>query len=165
MGRYGLTGKYAYKNNEDDWTYFNGISGVRVLSLTGIDERGDAVNVYNAQWVDSEQEDFIIAHEEEKIIRKNVDVQLTMIIGRRYTVGESINEQATYDAMITTLCESGDIYLWSGYLNKKVHVVCVKSFKPTTVHLHRGRDSYILVTIPFHVLEPPQSSTDPVVSS
>lgn len=158
MGKYGLTDKYAYrKGTTGSWTEFGSIAGVRVLSIDGIDERGDAVNVYSEQWVNSETEDFLIADDENKIIRKNVDINLTLIVSRRYTISEDIDEQQVYDSIISTLCETGDLYLRSYYVNKIVHVVCLKSFKPTAVKLHRGRNSYILATIPFHVLEPPET--------
>ena len=69
MGKYGLTNKYAYrKGTTGSWTEFESIAGVRVLSIDGIDERGDAVNVYSEQWVNSETEDFLIADDENKII-------------------------------------------------------------------------------------------------
>ena len=78
-----------------------------------------------------------------------------MMKTKLYTISEDIDEQQVYDSIISTLCETGDLYLRSYYVNKIVHVVCLKSFKPTAVKLHRGRNSYILATIPFHVLEPP----------
>lgn len=172
MGKYGLIGEYYYrKGATGSFSDFSTTAGVRVLAIDGINERGETVNVYTAQWIESEIEDYICTKKEtvevggvtttrDVIIRKNVDINLTMIISRRYaTIEDEVDEQATYDTMISTLCESGDIYLKSLYLNKIVHVVCLKAVKPTAVKLHRGRDSYILVTIPFHVLEPPTSAT------
>lgn len=164
MGRYGLIGKYAYrKGTTGSWTNFDTIAGVRVLAIDGINERGETVNVYTAQWIDSDVEDYICTKQEtasggvvhDVIIRKNIDINLTLIVSRRYTAGENIDEQSVYDDIISTLCETGDLYIKSLYTNKEMHVVCLKSFKPTAVKLHRGRDSYILATIPLHTLEPP----------
>lgn len=167
MGNYGLRGKYAYrKGTTGSWTNFDTISGVRVLSVDGINERGEAVNVYTAQWIDSDVEDYICTKKnstsgKDEIIRKNVDINLTMIIGRRYASNEgSVNEQSVYDTMISTLCETGDLYIKSEYVGKIAHVVCLKAVKPTAVRLNRGRNSYILVTIPFHVLEQPTNITN-----
>lgn len=154
METYGLTNKYGYRQESTgDFYYFDAIAGVRVLSIDGMDSLGDTVNVYNAQWIDDDKEDFVIAHEESKIVRKNVDINLTLIISRRYTT-QAIDEQTVYNSLLSTICDS-DIYLYSAYTNKIAHVVCLKSFKPTAVKLHRGRDSYILATIPLHTLEPP----------
>lgn len=168
MGNYGLKDKYFYRRSATgSWVNFDSISGVRVLSVDGLNERGETVNVYTAQWIDSDVEDYICTKQEETtggvmrdvIIRKNVDINMTLIVSRRYSAAENIDEQSVYDDMISTLCETGDLYLKSAYVNKIAHVVCLKAIKPTAVKLHRGRNSYILVTIPFHVLEQPTSVT------
>ena len=168
MSTYGLKNKYQYKDYTGTWTYFENKSGVRVLAIDGLDEVGDAVNVYTEQWIDSNVEDYMCTKkkqvvglgEVDDIIRKNVDINLTMIISPRYTIQSTdIDVQDTYNQMVSTLCYNGDIWLKSTYTNKVAHVVCLKAFKPTAVKLHRGMDSYILVTIPFHCIEPPSNPT------
>jgi hypothetical protein len=165
MSTYGLKNKYQYKDYTGTWTYFENKSGVRVLAIDGLDEVGDAVNVYTEQWIDSNVEDYMCTkkktvgdYEVDVIVRKNVDINLTMIISPRYTIqGTNVDVQDTYNDMVSSLCDNGDIWIKSLYTNKIAHVVCLKAFKPTAVKLHRGMDSYILVTIPFHCIEPPSN--------
>lgn len=161
-----LTGKYYYSSNGTEWHDFTSIAGVRVLSVDGFDERGETVNIYTAQWIDSDVEDYMCAKQEtttvngvsttrDVIVRKNVDLNLTVIVSRRYT-NASIDEQTVYDSLVSTLCD-GDIYIKSEYTGKIAHVVNLKSFKPTAVKLHRGNNSYILATIPLHTLSTPSN--------
>lgn len=170
MARGNLTNKYFYrKGTSGSWSDFTTIAGVRILAIDGFDEMGEVVNVYTAQWIDSDVEDYMCAKQEttttgsgqnavtttrDVIVRKNVDLNLTVIVSRRYT-NASIDEQTVYDSLVSTLCD-GDIYIKSEYIGKIAHVVNLKSFKPTTVKLHRGVDSYILATIPLHCIEPPE---------
>ena len=74
----------------------NLVDGVRVLSVTGFYDKGEPVNIYTAQWVNSQNEDFMIAHPNNTVIRKNVDIEITFIIHQKYAVGN-------IDA--TVLCE------------------------------------------------------------
>jgi len=168
-----LTNKYFYrKGTSGSWSDFTTIAGVRVLAISGFDERGDAVNVYTAQWVDSDTEDYMCAKQEtttvgsgqnavtvtrDVVVRKNVDLEMTVIVSGRYAVAD-IDVQSTYDDLLSTIC-NGDIYIKSAYTGKTAHVVNLKSFKPTAVKLHRGKDSYILATIPFHTLSVPTNNT------
>jgi hypothetical protein len=165
MATNNLTGKYFHGKTKGELVDFTTHSGVRVLAIDGLDEVGDAVNVYTEQWIDSNVEDYMCTKkktvgktEVDDVVRKNVDINLTMIISPRYTIsGTDLDVQGTYNDMVATLCYNGDIWLKSLYTNKIAHVVCLKAFKPTAVKLHRGMDSYILVTIPFHCIEPPSN--------
>ena len=175
MATYDLTEKYYHSSNGTTWVDFTTHSGVRVLSIDGFGEIGDAVNVYTEQWVDSEIEDYMCTTKKteqgttiDAVVRKNVDINLTFIVSQRYADAH-IDIQQTYDDMIATLCYSGAIYLKSTYVNKIAYVVCLKAVKPTIVRLQRGEyrtneqnqverwdiDSYIMATIPFHCLKPP----------
>ena len=162
-----LTEKYYYSRTgqSGSWSDFTTIAGVRVLAIDGFDERGDVVNVYTAQWIDSDVEDYMCAKQEtvtvngvssvrDVIIRKNVDLNMTVIVSQRYT-SSVIDVQEVYDTLLSTVCD-GDIFLKSVYTNKICPIHQLKSFKPTAVKLHRGRNSYILATIPFHVLQAPR---------
>ena len=62
-----LSNKYfVRKNTTDNWeditTKFN---GVKVLSIDGFNERGEAHNVYHEQWVSETKEDFLVATKDE----------------------------------------------------------------------------------------------------
>ena len=161
MATYDLTEKYFHSSDGTTWVDFTSHSGVRVLSIDGFGEIGDAVNVYTEQWVDSEIEDYMCTTKKtvqgttiDAVVRKNVDINLTFIVSQRYTNAD-IDVQQTYDDMIATLCYSGAIYLKSTYVNKMAYVVCLKAVKPTAVKLNRGGDSYIMATVTFHCLKPP----------
>lgn len=153
-------GKYFVKRNESDT--FEDITdmfdGVAVLSLDGFNERGDAVNVYHAQWIDSQTEDFLVttrdAYNHDIIIRNNVDLSLTVAISERYrTTNDAFDEQTTYDNLLDYICNRGAFYIKSTYMNKIAKVVCLNGFKPTTQKLNRGAKGYILVTITLHTLD------------
>lgn len=158
-----LERKYFYKKNaNDNWIDFTvGFLGVRVLSIGGFNELSDSVNVYNEQWISSNTEDFYIVGD--KIIRKNVDLSMTLIISRRY-VDEALqdfySEMIMYDKLVEGLL-SNDFYIHSEYTKLQAHVVCNKGFKPTTMDLQRGSKSYILVTIPLHCLDKPKEANHP----
>lgn len=148
-----LEGKYFFKKTLDGtWKDITTeYAGVKVLKVDGFNELGDAVNTYNEQWFSSDVEDFCIVGD--SIIRKNVDLSMTLIISRRYT-SSAMDEETVYNTLVSDLLSS-DFYIYSSYTRKKAHVVCMKSFKPTTTDLHRGDKSYILVTIPLHTLSVP----------
>ena len=57
-----LTNKYFVKNTEggsfqDVTTLFNGL---RILKVDGFLAQGKPINIYTAQWVDEQEEDFLI---------------------------------------------------------------------------------------------------------
>lgn len=152
-----LSGKYFVRTTpngtwEDVTIKF---AGIKILTLNGFNEVGDSVNVYNEQWINSEQEDFLISNEDDqgnaKIVRKNVDLSLTFICGERYG---ALDTQTTYDAFVDYIAKHGDFYIKSIYVNKIAHVICLNGFKPTVEKLHRGDKSYIMATAALHVLEP-----------
>lgn len=171
-----LSNKYFHSTDGTTWIDFASHSGVRVLSIAGLDEIGDAVNVYTEQWVDSDTEDYMCTTKKidggqtiDAVVRKNVDIDLTFIVSQRYT-NTHIDIQQTYDDMIATLCYSGAIYLKSTYVDKVAYVVCLKAAKPTAVRLQRGEyrtdgqrwdiGSYIMATVTFHCLKPPYKATN-----
>lgn len=134
-------------------------TGVKVLSIEGFEDIGEAVNVYTSQWNDSNVEDFMITggnscHSGE-VIRKNVTLSLTFICGERYG---ALNTRATHDQFISNITSS-DFYINSLYTGKTAHVVCLESYSPTQVKLHRGNNSYIMGTVRLHCLQPPYPQT------
>lgn len=149
-----LSNKYFVRKStsaswEDITTKF---AGVKVLSLDGLNELGDSVNVYDEQWVGSATEDVMVAGS--GIIRKNVDLSLTFIVGSKYGASDT---QAVHDTFVNYMCKQGALYVRSNYTSKQAYVICMKGYKPTTQRLHRGQNSYIIGTITLHCIAPPAS--------
>lgn len=150
-----LANKYFIKrHSSDSWqdvtTLFNGI---KVLSITGMNEKGEAQNVFTQQWIDSQEEDYFLAGE--TVVRANVDLTMTFIAGTRYSSNGSVDTQTVYNSFVSYICDQGDFYIKSVYTNKSAHVVCLKGIKPTTESLHRGASSYIIATATLHCLDQP----------
>lgn len=136
---------------EDLTTKFQGL---HVLTLSGTNEKGDAENIFTQQFVDSQEEDYLLVGD--TVIRKNVELSLTFICGERYGASDT---QQVHDAFIDYVTAHGDFYIKTKYTNKEAHVVCLKGYKPTTQKLHRGEGgSYILGTIELHTLDMPTTS-------
>lgn len=155
MAKNDLSNKYFVSTDNSTWyDITTKWSGIKVLALSGLGERGDAVNVYNEQWITSQNEDFMVAASDGKVVRKNVDLSLTFIVSRRYA-NTTIDEQSVYDDFVSYVCDNGAFYIKSMYYNKSVKVACLKSFKPTDVKLQRGRKSYIMATVTLHTLKKP----------
>lgn len=155
--------RFFAKNTEsgtfqDITTMFDGVA---VLKLDGMLAKGEPVNVYTAQWIDSQQEDFMITtldgNDNPVVVRKNVDLELTFIVRQKYATG-TIDVQTVHDNFVDYITGS-DVWLKSSYVgNKYVHCVCLKEYKPTTVKLGRGDNSYIMGTITLHCLDAPQDT-------
>ena len=155
-------GRYYVKNTEegtfaDITTLYDGVA---VLSVEGMLERGEPVNIYAEQWVNEQEEDFLIATLDDQdnpiVIRKNVDVNITFIVRQKYANG-TIDVLTQHDAFVAYMTNS-DIWLKSAYLgNKFVHCVCLKEYKPTTVKLSCGANSYIMGTLTLHALDAPET--------
>lgn len=148
-----LTGKYYIRftaggKSQDVTTRY---SGLRILAISGFAQKGEAINVYNEQWVNSETEDFMIAGS--SIKRKNVNIEVTFIVSSRYSSG--IDPYEVYQSFIDDMTQK-EVWLTSQYANKDLHCVSLESFEPTTVKLNRGNNGYILGKIKMHLLEPPQ---------
>lgn len=162
-----LSNKYFVKKSPNaEWEDLTAkFAGLKILKVEGMNEIGDALNVYSEQWIDSQSEDFMVTKKEQGsdvVIRKNVDILLTFIVSRRYT-NKLINESLVYDAFVDYVT-NGDFYIKSVYTNKEAHVVCLKGFKPTSVKLNRGWSSYIMATIELHTLDNPSTvDATPVV--
>lgn len=154
--------RFFAKNTEsgtfqDITTMFDGVA---VLKLDGMLAKGEPVNVYTAQWIDSQQEDFMITtlddNDNPVVIRKNVDLELTFIVRQKYATG-TIDVQTVHDNFVDYITGS-DVWLKSSYVgNKYVHCVCLKEYNPTMVKLGRGDNSYIMGTITLHCLDAPTS--------
>ena len=152
-----LSNKYfVRKDSNSEWEdVTTKFLGVRILSITGFNSLGEAINVYSEQWVNSPKTDFLVTSQDERgndvIIRKNGEVSLTFICGERYGAEDT---QEANDAFVDYITKHGDLYIKSAYTNKVAHVICLQSYEPTTEKLHRGNRSYIMGTIKLDLLEP-----------
>lgn len=161
---------YQVKNTESG-TYQNietMFPGVAILKVDGMLERGEPVNIYTAQWVNSQEEDFLITtrdiYDNPIVIRKNVDIEVTFIVKQKYA-SSTIDVMTTHDNFVDYMTGS-DVWIKSSYMNNKyVHCVCLKEYKPTNVRLQRtindnGRridNSYVIGTITLHTLDSPKT--------
>ena len=159
-------GKYFAKNSAsgtfaDLTTTYNGLA---ILKVDGFLKKGKPVNIYTAQWVNEQAEDFLITtldnNNNPVVVRENVDLEITFIIRQKYASGTTaINVQTVHDNFIAFMTNT-DVWIKSAYMgNKYAHCVCLKDYKPTTVKLGRGNDSYIMGTITLHTLEAPATAT------
>lgn len=155
---------YKIKNTEsgtfvDIETMFNGL---RILKMDGFLAKGKPVNIYTAQWIDSQEEDFLITTISETtnnpiVIRENTDIEITFIIRKKYATNPSVSfdVQSVHDAFISYMTDT-DVWVKSSYVNNKyVHCVCLKEYKPTTQKMKRGDKSWIMGTITMHALDAP----------
>ena len=153
----GLKNKYLVKRGTDNGftditTLFD---GVRILSVTGMNSRGKAVNIYNEQWDNSQVEDFLIADENSQVVYANTDIVVTFIVGEKYAgdgVGIDVSEQ--HDDFIDYMTGS-DVYIKSEYTGKTSHCVFLNDYEPTTIKLQRNGTSYILGELTLHQLDLP----------
>ena len=151
------SGKYFLKNTSsgtyaDVTTLFDGVS---ILSVSGFDGVGKALNVYAEQWIDSQTEDFLIAGNDGVIVRENVALTLVFICGQRYA-DATIDVQYVYDSFISYVTNT-DFWVASTYFGKQVHCVAMDDAELKSIKLHRGGNSYILGEISLHTLEKPSA--------
>lgn len=158
--------KYFVKNTangsfSDITTLFDGVA---VLKVTGMLGKGKPVNIYTAKWINDQAEDFLItkldANNNPVVVRENVDIDITFIVRKKYAANQSnFSAQTVHDNFVAYMTNS-DVWVKSAYLgNKCVHCVCMKEYKPTTVNLMRGDDSYMMGTITLHTLDAPATAT------
>ena len=151
-----LGNRYFIKRRfSDTWVDITTLfDGIKVLSITGMNEIGEAQNVFTQQWIDSQEEDYLLAGE--TVVRANVDLTMTFIAGTRYSSNGSVDTQTVYNSFVSYVCNDGDFYIKSTYTGKSAHVVCLKGIKPTTERLHRGSSSYIIATATLHCINQPE---------
>lgn len=159
-----LTNKYFVKNTEggsfqDVTTMFNGL---RILKVDGFLAQGKPINIYTAQWVDEQEEDFLITtldgNNNPVVVRENADLDITFIIRQKYA-SSTIDVMTVHDTFIAYMTNS-DVWIKSAYVNNKyVHCICLKEYKPTISKLKRGTDSWIMGTISLHTLDAPAVGT------
>lgn len=155
-----LRNKYFVKNTEsgtfaDVTTLFD---GVRVLKVDGFLSKGKPVNIYTAQWVNEQEEDFLITTEQKNVpvvIRENVDLEITFIVHSKYATNHNIDVMTQHNAFVDYMTNS-DVWVKSAYVNNSyVHCVCMKEYKPTVAKLQRGDASWVMGTLTLHTLDAP----------
>lgn len=109
-----IIGKYYVRNNENGVYADIGVlfDGVAILTLSGLSEIGEAINVYTEQWLNepSQKEDFLITSDNGRIIRKNVDIVMTFAVSRRYSMTNwAINRFGTARCQKNVLVEVTDL--------------------------------------------------------
>lgn len=132
-------------------------NGVAVLMVTGLDSKGKAINIYNEQWINSQTEDYMVTGG--SIVRENVDIEITFIVKKKYASSPSSNFSvlSVHDTFVNYMTNT-DVWIKSNYLGGKyVHCVCLNEYKPTTIKLDRGDESYMMGTITLHSLTAPSS--------
>ena len=150
-----LIGVYYIKNTQNG--NFQDITslfdGVRVLAVEGVAQKGKAVNVYNEQWMDSQDEDFMITTNNGIIIRENVDIQVTFLVHNRYA-SDTIDVKTQHDLFVNYLTQT-DVWIRTAYQNNVIaHCVCLDGYEPTTMKLKRNENSdYALGTIKLHCIQ------------
>ena len=158
-----LRNKYfVRKNSQAEWQDLSSLfDGLRILKIDGYNELGKAVNVYTAQWVDSQEEDLMFTkfdiNNNPIVVRENVNLSITFIVGNRYAA-DTIDVRTQHDAFIDYMT-NGIVYVKSMYENKEVQCVCLDTYKPTTEKLQRGRNSYIIGTLELHTITKPNVSS------
>ena len=154
--------RYFVKNSEsgtfqDITSLFDGVA---ILKVDGMLAKGKPVNIYTAQWVNSQNEDFLVtsfdSNDNPIVVRENVDIEISFIIRQKYASG-AIDVCSVHDSFVEYMTGS-DVWIKSSYVgNKFVHCVCLKEYKPTTVKLERGDKSYIMGTITMHCIDAPHT--------
>lgn len=140
------------KGSEEYATIASKFDGVRILKIDDISSLGKPVNIYTAQWINSQQEDYMLTSQ--SVIRENVDLSITFIVGDKYAQGV-INVAEQHDNFVEYMT-SGDIYIKSLYEDKEAHCVCLESYSPTNSKLKRPLNkNWKMGTIKLHTLTKP----------
>lgn len=165
MGK--LEDSYLVKRGTSSYaTIAEMFNGVKILKVDGFLERGDAVNIYNEQWVDNQADDFLVTtidptSLQEVVIRKNVDIEITFVVSDKYA-NSLINVQDVHDSFVSYMT-NGKLWLKSLYVDREVECACLDPYKPTQTKLKRNFGNYITGTLKLHTLNIPSTVSTPVV--
>lgn len=160
-----LNNKYFVKHGSESYTDIcTKYDGVRILKVEGLFSQGEAVNVYNEQWTDTQEEDFMITTLDNDnnpiVIHKNQDIKIVFAVSNRYANG-LIDVGLQHDAFVSYMSQ-GEIWIKSIYSNKEAKCALLSSYTPNAVKLHRKYGTYILGELTMHVLDIPNVITDDV---
>lgn len=161
-----IANEYLVKRGVNDTyaTFASLFNGLRILSIEGFNAIGETVNVYTAQWVNSQDEDIAITTHvtspqiADVVVRKNTDISITFIISDRYA-NAVINVGYIHDTFIEYMT-SAPLFVKSKYVDKEVQCMCLSKYEPTDVKLKRPRGlNYIMGTLTLHKLATTTRST------
>lgn len=164
-----ITNKYFVKRGSQQFAPISQLfAGVRILKFDGFTSIGEAKNIYTESWVNSQTEDCMVTTKEtvqgdvvDVVIRNNVDLEMTFIVGEKYG---AVDVRNAHDAFIAYMTD-GELYVRSEYVDRTMRCVCLKEYKPTTVRLQRGGNSYIIGTITLHTLDSRAGGNDGYVGN
>jgi len=160
-----LENSYLVKRGDQEFVAISSLfAGVRILKVDGFTNKGKPVNIYTAQWIDSQTEDYMVTKqvtEDEEtydvVIRKNVDISITFIVSDKYG---ATDVRTMHDSFISYMTD-GELYIKSEYSERTMRCVCLEDYKPTTEKLKRASGSnYIIGTIKMHTLDTRAGSDD-----
>lgn len=125
--------------------------------MDGFLAKGKPVNIYTAQWVNSQTEDYMVTDtvvvdgvEYDAVFRENVDIDVTFIVSDKYG---ATDVRTAHDAFIAYMTD-GALLLKSNYVDRILRCVCLKEYSPTTQKLKRpSGKNYIIGTITLHSLD------------
>ena len=116
-------------------------SGVRILKIDGFTSVGKPINIYTAQWVNAQEEDYMVTSkvtvdnvDYDAVFRENVDISITFIVADRYG---AVDVRQSHDAFIAYMTD-GALHLKSNYAQRTMRCVCLKEYKPTVEKLQRS---------------------------
>lgn len=154
----GLNEKYYVKRGNETYADMTTkFDGVKILKVEGMFDKGDAVNIYNEQWNDSQVEDYLITTLDNDnnpiVVRKNTDIKITFVVSTKYANG-TIDVGKKHDEFLSYMMD-GALWVKSLYTNKESYCVCLSSYSPQKIKLHRDFGTYILGQITLHQLQLP----------
>lgn len=153
-----IENEYLVKRGDGEFaTIASLFSGVRILKMDGFLAKGKPVNIYTAQWVNSQTEDYMVTDtvvvdgvEYDAVFRENVDIDVTFIVSDKYGAADV---RTAHDAFIAYMTD-GALLLKSNYVDRILRCVCLKEYSPTTQKLKRpSGKNYIIGTITLHSLD------------
>lgn len=132
--------------------------GVRVLAIEGFETRGEATNVYTAQWIGEQEEDVTIATQGTGVVYTNTDLEVTFIVSDRYDVagGTPPDVVTQHEAFLSYMTAQGKVWIRSLYDMEEVCCIALDEYQPTRRRLRRARgENYILGTLKMHMTQRP----------
>lgn len=153
-----IANEYLVKRGSEEFaTISSKFVGVRVLKIDGFTSVGKPINIYTAQWIDSQSEDYMVTSQMEvegttydAIFRENVDLEITFVVGDKYGAADV---RMQHDAFVAYMTD-GALYIKSQYTDRTLKCVCLKEYKPTLIKLKRPQgQNHIMGTLTLHSLD------------
>lgn len=165
-----IANEYLVKRGSQSFaTIASLFSGVRILKIDGFTSVGKPINIYTAQWVNAQEEDYMVTSkvtiddvDYDAVFRENVDLSITFIVADKYG---AVDVRQSHDAFIAYMTD-GALHLKSNYAQRTMRCVCLKEYKPTVEKLQRPTGkNYIMGTITLHTLDVRDGDNDGYVGN